>query len=115
MQDQKSFCILVCVHQGKTTNLYMPTKGSVVQRSASRAVRNVDVAQQRDQSLSAADRLVAGCYMKRRLPVLVPSVYVGAVFQQHRHRILKIEGVTSQAGRHSNLVYAGVYKWLCHA
>lgn len=63
----------------KVTNLYMATEGSVVQRGASRTVRYVDVAQQRHQSFGAADRLVAGCYVKRRLPVLVPSVYVCAV------------------------------------
>lgn len=63
----------------KVTNLYMATEGSVVQRSASCTVRYVDVAQQRHQSFGTADRLVAGCYVKRRLPVLVPSVYVCTV------------------------------------
>lgn len=67
----------------------MSTEGSVVQSSASRPVGNVDVAEQRDQSLRAAHRFVAGSDVERRLPVLVPRVHVRAVLQQRRHCILR--------------------------
>ncbi len=72
----------------KETHLYMSTKGSVVQGSASRPVRHVDVAKQRDQSLSTAHCLVASCNVERRLPVLVPGINICTVLQQHRHCIL---------------------------
>lgn len=70
------------------TNLYVSAEGGVVQSRASRAVRHVDVAEQRDQSLGAAHRLVAGRDVQRRLPVLVPGIDIRAVLQQHRHGIL---------------------------
>lgn len=70
----------------------MASEGSMVQRSAPTPVGNIDVAQQWDQSLGAADRLVACCYMKRRLPVLVPGIYVCIVLQQRGNRILRIRG-----------------------
>ncbi|TNN62325.1 hypothetical protein EYF80_027442 [Liparis tanakae] len=70
------------------TRLYVSTEGRVVQGSASRPVGHIDVAQQRDQSLGAAHRLVARCDMERRLPVLVPGVHICTVLQQHCHCIL---------------------------
>lgn len=73
----------------KATDLNVSAKGSVVQSSASRPVGNVDVAEQRDQSLRAAHRFVAGGNVERRLPVLVPRVHVGAVLHQRRYCILQ--------------------------
>lgn len=75
----------------KDTNLDMSTEGSVVQSSASRAVRHVDVTEQRDQSLGTAYRLVASCDVERRLPVLVPGINICTVLQQHCHCILDEE------------------------
>lgn len=82
-------CPCVCLNE---THLYMSTEGSVVQSSASRPVRHVDVAKQRDQSLSTAYCLVASCNMERRLPVLVTGVNICTVLQQHCHCILDGEG-----------------------
>lgn len=65
----------------------------MVQSSASRPVGNIDVAEQRDQSLRAAHRFVASGNVERRLPVLVPRVDVSAVLQQHRHCILQKDPV----------------------
>lgn len=73
----------------------MTTEGSVVQGSASCPVRHVDVAEQRDQCLSTAYRLVTSRYVERRLPVLVPSVNICAVLQQHRHCLLDNERESS--------------------
>lgn len=72
----------VSLHVSKIdTNLHMSTEGSVVQGSASCPVRHVDVAEQRDQSLGTAYRLVASRNVERRLPVLVPGVNICTVFQ----------------------------------
>lgn len=81
-------CQCVCL---KETNLNMSTEGSMVQGCASYPVRHVDIAEQRDQSLGTAYRLVASRNVERRLPVLVPGVDICTVLQQHCHCILDRE------------------------
>lgn len=102
----------------------MSTEGRVVQSSASRTVRHVDITEQRDQSLCAAYRLVASCDVERRLPVLVPSINIRAVLQQHCNCILdesvQIEGFfISCISRFvvclfvSFFIHSSVCRWLC--
>lgn len=57
--------------------LSVAVEGSMMQRSASAAVRHVDAAQERDDHLGAAQSIVGRCHVQRRLPVLVPGVHVG--------------------------------------
>ena len=68
--------------------LRVPVEGGVVQGGAPAAVRHVDAAQQRDDDLGAAQGVVGGRHVQRRLPVLVPGVHVGRVTDQHADRLL---------------------------
>lgn len=110
--------VCVCL---KGTCLYVSTEGSVVQGSASRPVRHVDVAKQWDQSLSTAYCLVASCNVERSLPVLVPGIDICTVLQQHRHCILdgermgqsvQTEGLFSNMPLCSYKVRVSVCRWL---
>lgn len=83
-------CMRLCACP-RETHLYVSAEGGVVQGGATRPVRHVDVAEQRDQSLGATHRLVARCHVERRLPVLVPGVDIRTVLQQHRHSVLGTE------------------------
>ena len=69
--------------------LSVAIEGSVVQGGASTAVRHIDTAQQRDDDLGAPQRVVGRGDVKRRLPVLVPSVYVGRVTDQNPYGLLR--------------------------
>jgi len=60
----------------------------MVQAGTPRPVGHVDIGQERDDELGALDRIVGGCNMQRSLPVLVASIDIGLVPQQHFHRLL---------------------------
>lgn len=59
--------------------LGVPVEGGVVQGGAAPAVRHVDAAQQGDDGLGAAQRLIGGRHVQRRLPELVTRVHVGSL------------------------------------
>lgn len=62
---------------GPSPYLSVAVEGGVMQRGAPAAVRHVDAAQQRDDHLGAAQSVVGGGHVQRRLPVLVSRVHVG--------------------------------------
>ncbi len=53
------------------------------------AVRHVHVGQHRHKVLGAANGVIGGGDMQRRLPVLVPCVDIRLVTQKNLHRVLK--------------------------
>ena len=59
-----------------------------MQRCAPGPVGNIHIAEQGDQRLGTADRLVGRGDVQRRLPVLVTGVDVRRVFQQHLDGLL---------------------------
>lgn len=61
----------------KNPHLSVAVKGSMMQCSASAAVRHVDAAQEGNDHLGAAQSVVGCCDVQRRLPVLVSGVHVG--------------------------------------
>ena len=62
-------------------NLQVSAEGCMVQRRAPGPVRHVHIAEERDQGLGTADRLIGRSDVERRLPVLVPGVHISRVFQ----------------------------------
>lgn len=69
--------------------LSVAVEGSVMQGGTSAAVRHVDATQQRDDDLSASQRIIGCSHVQRRLPVLVPRVHVGRVADQNSHCLLR--------------------------
>lgn len=61
----------------KNPYLSVAIEGSMMQRSASAAVRHIDAAQERDDHLGTAQSIVGCCDVQRRLPVLVSGIHVG--------------------------------------
>ena len=66
----------------------MTVEGSVMQAGAPRPVRHVDVRQEWNKKLGTFDGIVSCSNVQRRLPVLVTSVHVGLMPQQHLYRFL---------------------------
>lgn len=69
--------------------LKMAAEGCVVQSSPASSVWHVHIAELRDEGFGTAHSLVRCCDVKRRLPVLVPGIYVSRVFQQHLDGLLQ--------------------------
>lgn len=67
----------------------MAAEGCVVQSSPACSVRHVHIAELRDEGFGTAHSLVCCGDVKRRLPILVPGIYISRVFQQHLDGLLR--------------------------
>lgn len=67
----------------------MPVQCCVVQGRAPASVRDINTAQQWDDHLGTFDSLIGCRHVEGGLPVLVPRVDVGRMFDQHLHRLLQ--------------------------
>lgn len=94
--------------------LSVAVEGGVVQGSSSASVRYVDATQQRDDDLGTSQGIIGCGDMKRRLPVLVPSVHVSRVANQNSHSLLREKSqiicLTVRIQR-NNLYSIGGYSW----
>ena len=75
---------------GNVSYLVMRKVGREVEAGSAHPVRDVDVRHGRDQEPHAGHGVVGGRHVRRRLPVLVPSILCSAVREQHLDALLKL-------------------------